>query len=352
LACNAVYSAANGRVARNFNLGSGDTTCAFGLGLCPEFDYTSYNTRFPVIYKYLNLDEVVFALMAWYYSLVQAAIATLPIGTSTNSFIQPDIMDALVPFTWSDQQFRIMVRQVILYYYANSAALTQFLKYSNAPNAFEPFRCGSNCYPANMDTTMFMPTLLIENLRMLQMRTFTFPQKFFNKKNTQTFVPVWGVYPKSIPPNFFGVFLNNETSTFESFIFTGDSSNDPNIIDGVDSSSNVCDLNNSSFVANMIYEWNARITLLSQLSLPTGQLGGSSNGVLLTTTRYAVYKQEQKTDLTLVSPFVKKRLPKQYIKTSTLTRTLSLKKRLKKKKVILFLIILLFIQSLQLLLVV
>lgn len=331
LACNAVYSAANGRVARNFNIGSGDTTAAFGLGLCPEFDYLSYNTRFPVIYKFLDLDEVCYALITWYYGLVQQAIADTPVGSSQNSAVQPDLIAACAPFTFSAQQFRIAVRQVVLYYYANSAALTQFLRYSSAPNSFEPLRCGSNTYPANLATTLFMPNILIENLRMLQMRTFTFPTKYPNKKNTQTFVPVWGAYTRAPALNYYGTFLSTESSTFGSLLFTGDDTNDPNVWDGLDTNNNVCDLNASQFVSDIIFEWNARIGFLNAFSVPTGQLGGSSNGILLTTTRYCVYGVDQPQEVSKLSPFIKKFMPPQFVQKKVLTRTVS-KKELKEEK--------------------
>jgi hypothetical protein len=313
------YSAAAGRVARNFNVSSGDSTAALGFGITPDFNIENYSTRYPPIYKFLDLDEVVTTIQLWWTGLVEQAI-----NTQQNFGLNTPISFALQAFPYTARQFRIAIRQAVLSMFANSAALTQNIRYSAAPNSFEPFRCGSNCYPPVLSEQFILPVTLVENLRMLLMRTYDIETRFHNPKNKLYVIPVWGVFKTSPDPNVFGTYLNNEGTPVPSFMFTGVEVDDPNIIDGTAPNDEVCDFNKSPYLTTIISDWNDRVQYLKQYSIPTTPLGGDGNGILLTMTRYCIYNQ-QEIDLKNVSALQRCRLPKEYVFKRKIQRTLSTK---------------------------
>jgi len=322
LACFSPYQTIAGRVARNFNLAGGDSCAALGYGLLPEFDYSFYGTKYPVSFKFLDLDEVVVFVELWFMALVSSAIDNLPAISSGS--VASSVYAALAPFTCTPQQFRIMVRQCVMSMFNNAQSLFQFIRYSDGTGSFEPLRVGSNTYGVNLQSNMIVPLLLQENLRALLPQVFDIKTKYFNPKNKQLIVPVWGVYRGASPNNPEGPLWIKE-SFAPSPMFTGGPNDDPNIIDGTDTNSICCDLNASSYVSDLIVEWNARINILTQFSTPTGFVGGSGYGHLLTVTRYATYIDQKSYDLKNVSEMHRQMLPRQCIKRTKLTRTISKK---------------------------
>jgi len=295
------FSPANGRVARVFSLSSGGSACATGLAFLPKWAMELYNTAYPVQYCFLDLDEVVCWLQSWYLGLVLKAATD-----------DPNRVNALSPFSYTPQQFRIAVRQVICAFFANSQAAGQFLTYSSQPLGFEPFRQGSNCYGQNRQS-MLMPELLVENLRMLLPAYVDVPTKFHNDKNQLIFVPVWGIQKAVInsPLNLTGsLWTGSEAGYTETVLFNGlDPNNlDPNPIDGFDSSGNCCDLN-GKIITDLIAEWNLRVNDIKTASLPTTYLTGSARATLLTYTRFNQYVDRQ-VEISDFTPYMRALVPR------------------------------------------
>lgn len=278
------------RIARNFKLTAGDTTTAFGLPFVPGFDSKFYNTCYAPIYKFIDLDEFVFLIQEYYISLVAAYVNSV----ESKATAYGDVLQlALSPFMYSPDAFRVFWRQIILTMFASSQACAQFITYSGDNNGFEPLRVSSNTYPPNT-TTALLPSFIIENLRMLQPKVASIKTKFQNEKNALIYIPVFGVYKSTPAYNPYGTFFKtdegNNYSPYESTICIGSESVYPRIIDGLGQGGEVLSMN-GSLLEGFIYEWNTRINALKTASAATAMIGGSSNGSLLTLTRYAYYNE-------------------------------------------------------------
>lgn len=317
------YSPSDGRVARKFNLTSGDTTSALGLAFLPGMTSTVYNTKYPIQYCFLDLDEVVLWLQQWFVTMVQKTFTTT-VGTNT------DLNLAMAPFPQSGQQFRIAVRQAVLGFFGYSQSMTQFLTYSQNPNGFEPFRVSTNSYGRNR-FQMRMPEVLVENLRMLLPKFFDVNTKFKNEKNQLIVVPVWGIYKavEDQPYNLSSLLWNDVLQTLVvQPLFSGAITNDPNPIDGTDTSGNCCDLN-SNLIEALIQEWNDRVDLLCQTSVPTAYLGGNSDASLLLHTRFVKYV-EIDVKLSKISKLRQRYIPTDCVVKKKLERTNSAAKQKEK----------------------
>jgi len=317
LATFSAYSVNAGRVARNFNLGSGDSTCAGAFALIPGFAPKVYNTRYPIQYAFLDLDEVVLFAQAWYISLVSKFIAT------SNGIYAADVLIAVNPFTISAGQFRIAVRQSILSMFSNSQAMGQFLTYNTNRGSFEALRCGTNAHGANR-ATILLPEIMVENLRMLISRFLLMKDvRFYNEKNQIVVIPVWGVYVNAELINQTGSFYDNELGLYGAPLFAGSSTDDPSVVDGTDSAGGCCDLN-CALVEKVIDEWNERINILKQASLPTTYLAGNGNGALLLQTRFAKFvTQDAPILMSSFTPLQRLKISPNCIKKVPLTRTKS-----------------------------
>jgi len=305
-----VYEETAGRVARCFNLASGDTTCAFGYPFMPGFKQEYYKTAYPPQFKFLDLDEVVTTLAVYYTKLVAAAIS---VG---NGKASAQTAFAYTPFSCSAQQFRIAVRQAVLSFFAASAPLSQFQQYATDSNGFEAFRCGTNSMPVNIQE-MRMPSILVENLRMLLPAYGFLTTNYQNPKNALMMIPVWGLYRSVVddPPNPTGTFYSDYQGEFISsfsLLFTGGSGSDPNPIDGSGTSGECLDLN-SPVVNSIIQEWNVRLNILSAYSTPLSFLTGTSATTLLTLNRYCEYKSFE-VPLTKIPPYLQLDLNPTHIK--------------------------------------
>jgi len=252
---------------------------------CLVFFQDLFKTKINPNIAPLDLDEVVVWIQAWYVALLEQAIKNSATQRPDNTFF-----DYFIQFPYTAQQFRIAVRQAVLGIFIQSQAATQFITYSTSNNGFEPFRVGSNCFSRNR-FQMLMPTLLVENLRMLMPRFISYNSKIPRDHNQQILCPVWGVYRglDRIPPNTMGMFSNGEGELVPLPMFEDNfGPNDPNIIDGTNDNSLCCDLN-SPIVEEIILDWNERINELQLFSSPTTYLGGTSTATLLTLSRYCKY---------------------------------------------------------------
>jgi hypothetical protein len=265
---------------------SGDSTFSLYAPLMPSFDTINYNTCYPVIYKYLDIDELVYLLQSWYSELVSQCLNS---SVAVSTGVPTDLKFALAPFSYTADVFRTMVRQCVLAMFSTQSGV-QFNRYSAAVGSFEPFRCGTNCYAPNLEVNMFMPSVVVENLRMLMAKALNIKTKFYNPKNILYIIPVWGAYRNAPIPNVSGTLDFGEGGIGEGTLFLPPPDSAPNIWDGTDSSGNVCDFNATPAIKDLLNEWNYRTGLLAQFSLPTTTLGGSGNGILLMMTRFADYQ--------------------------------------------------------------
>jgi len=310
------YDVTDGRLSRKFNLSSGDTTGGVGLAFLPGFAMTVYNTKYPIQYCYIDLDEVMVALQSWYVTLVNKVFSNSTQATS--------LLDAMRPFTQTAETARNALGQVIRGMFLHSQSMAQTMTYSANALGFEPLRMGTNCVGRNR-VQMKMPELIVENLRMLLPKFFDIPTQYANKKNQLVAVPVWGIYKANVEfaYNEIGL-LYDGTGLSAQTLFALNTGDDPNVIDGTDAAGNCCDLN-SGIIAAFIQEWNDRISLLSVASAPIAYCGGNSDASLLLLTRFATY---QSVDMPVkeMSAFRRKHIPLQYIKRKKVTRSVSKEK--------------------------
>jgi hypothetical protein len=303
---NTPYSLSDGRVGRMFALGSGDPCAAVGSAFLPGFHLKNYQSCIPIQYCFLDLDELVIWLQAWFLQLAQKLIDSQVTGST---------LLAVTPFSCTAQQFRIVVRQVVLGLFATSQSMSQFMTYSTNPQGFEPFRVGSNTYAANR-YEMTMPELLVENIRMLLPHFYSYKTAKYNReKNKMMYVPVWGIYKSIVneAPNLEGNLWDVLTQTvITQPLFSAPVTTDPNPIDGTDQIGNVC-LLNCGVTTNIIGEWNFRITELKQFSLPSTYLAGTSQASLLPYTRYANYIQVE-VELDKIPWYMRHKIPRCSIK--------------------------------------
>jgi hypothetical protein len=322
LSCFSIFSPLGDRVARHLKLTGGDSTFVNGCALIPGFQQEIFKTKINPVFGFLDLDEVVYWLLSWYVALLKQAQKD-PIFDG-----QGNLFDYFLQLPVNAQQFRIAVRQAILGYFMQTQASAQFLTYSVDANGFEPFRVSSNTYSQNR-YQMLMPSLLVENLRMLLPRFLAPAGKLQRSHNQQMYVPVWGIYKglDRSPPSVVGDFNNgsNALSTLPIFANSIDPT-DPSMIDGTNNNSQVVDMN-SPLVNEIILDWNSRIDELQKYSTTSGFLGGTATGSLLTLTRYCHYSSGDTAGhpLSSMTRLQRKHLNPSYIKTRKIARTLSKK---------------------------
>jgi len=314
LANYAEYKKSAARVSRKIKLSSGDSTASYGLGYMKGMRLNTFNSAYPIIHKFIDIDEVVTLLCHYFVAAVNQMINSSP-NINSGSAINSDIKAACVQLNCTAQQFRLIVRQQIVSMFSDTQALFQFQNYSNAPNAFEPLRVGSNCYGPGDNTKMLIPTLLNENLRALLPSIYSVPTKYYNDKNKQIVVPVWGVYPNVEAYNPMVTLLDEEGDTAYVPLFARPfNSDDPRMVDGVDSTGVVCDLNNSIYASYIVREWNDRISLLSSVGGSIAPIGGVGRGVLLTMTRFVEFDGNRKIRMKELSTLQKRKIPNVAVK--------------------------------------
>jgi len=295
-----------GRVPRVFSIAGGSACAPTGFPFIPQWSMKYFNTCYPVQYCFLDLDEVVQTLISWYIALV---------NKTRGSVNENTVYDAFYPFTCTPQQFRITVRQVVLQFFAASQSSSQFMTYTDNSNGFEPFRVSSNTYAKNA-YSMKMPNLLVENLRMLLPRLLDISTKYHNNKNALIQIPVWGIYKgvEDTPPNAYAELYSDEGYVNQSLFDLG-GKEDPNPIDGTFADGTVADLN-SGLIKGIVDEWNLRIAQLQNCSVPLSYLSGSSDGNLLSYTRFCKYVSTE-VDVRKLSRAVRHTINPHYIKTIT-----------------------------------
>jgi hypothetical protein len=268
------------RVPRFLKTAGGDATLTGAFGMTKNCQVRHYDTTYPPIIKFLDLGEVVTYLTYWYAALTRqaaAAYTVLPVGPASYVGAMP----------CTARQFAIAVRQCVLAMFGDSQALTQHMTPSStATEGLEALRVGSNCYPQIPKSNIRVPCVLLENLRNLQMTTYTQKTKHQNDRNVQVMIPCWSYYKTFAEINPKVNTFSGGVWTYTADMFAATSATDPNVIDCT-GSGGVIDVNNSTLVSSIIDAWNYRVNALQNLSVPTAILGGSSAiGGLLGFTRH------------------------------------------------------------------
>lgn len=306
LSCLTTYKAGGDRVARFFHPTSGGSIEAFSLGLYPEMRKEYYNTVYPINYKYLDFDEVYVFLTEWYSALTSKAAYDFKNGSLPNDNL---LVQAMTPFPFTAQQFAVALRQSILSRFVCQSTV-QASTYSSDAYGFEAFRCGSNTYCRQYDYTLAIPTVLNENLNALLPRFFEVTTKYASKKNAYISLPVWGTYKSWVATNPNMEVLEPIYNTINSApMFQPAVVSDPNIWDGTNTSSNVCDFNRSPIVQEIFKEWNSRIMALMQYASTVTYMGGESSGALLLHTRYADYPPQPRRYMDTIFPMTRASIP-------------------------------------------
>jgi len=166
-----------------------------------------------------------------------------------------------------------------------SQNIGQMLTPQTGTGAFQPFLCGSNCYPAMPTILMKLPKFINENLRMLMLCVRPYhTNKFESPNNNFTHVPVWGMFTSYTPVNY-TYFIGDVAKQ----LFLPEVSNNPSIFDGSYGSS-VADFNNSDIVTSGINFWNEIVEVTANQFGELDTIGGDSLGSpLLQYTRYVSF---------------------------------------------------------------
>lgn len=326
LAVMSSFVAEGTRVSRYLKFGSGDSTAAFALGSLADFELNWYKTAYAPVYKFIDLQEVTDTLIFWYVALCKQAATTWPSGPSEQA--EP----ALVGFNFTARQFSLMVRQCILSIFNDTQSVGQHLKPTTTANGFEALRVGSNCYGKVLSENMLVPSILRENIANLLMCYLEVQGRYYNPKNIQLIIPVWGTWVTSADQNPQVETWDSGTGTWvQAPLFQPLNVNDPNIIDATNAGGDVIDLNNSNLIGDFIANWNFCIRTLECFSLPVSYLGGSAGtGRLLTLTRAYEYKDPDMTPTPFNKALIKRMYNNDLVKKTkkTLERTTSGKQKI------------------------
>jgi len=272
------------RSSRYLSYSSGDSCSNWGIGALDVWNTSFYDGAVAPIYKFLDLNEVSHLLIS---ALVEALQNYVNKNPELSSYTIGQLTGGL-GCTWS--QWLIMLRQQILWMFADSQCIAQCLSPQVATGAFTAFLCGSNCFPAMPSVLLNVPIVINENLKMLKMCLRPYQTKNFNSpRNHITHIPVWGTFAGNEPEQYFYVLYDNPIPVFLPEI---DDPYTPNLFDGHGPSGQVIDFNLSPILPAITANWNQLIQITTEMWGGLTSLGGDSNASpLLQFTRYVTFPQ-------------------------------------------------------------
>jgi hypothetical protein len=286
------------RSSRLLTYASGDACSNYGIGALDCFPTAYYRGAVAPIYKFLDIGEVMS-----YLSFIMINALPQKFSSLTDNTTQ-DLDFLLGGFTFSYSMFQLALRQQLLWMFADSQCLGQFLSPNTEVGSFFPLLCGSNCYPQRPTVIMKIPTLLNENLRMLKMKVRPYDtEKYNSSRNHITHIPVWGAFRNVVPIEY------QYATPGEGLplLYAPELPITPDLWDG-SFGGNAADLNNDPQYALIITEWNEWIEAVSNVLGGVDSIGGDGNGSpLLQFTRYVNFQQFDKVALS-----ERKRLPRMY----------------------------------------
>jgi len=174
------FAASNPRVSRVIDVTTGDSCSNWSIGCLDLFPTINYQGAIPPVYKFLDLSEVVMSVILQMVQAVTSFLATSNQGSDILTMFQDGL-----GCTYT--QFFIMVRQQVLWMFADSQNLGQFLTPEVGNSTFQSFLCGSNCFPQNPVTLMLISQVLNENLRGLKICQRPYQTKNFQSKKKSYF---------------------------------------------------------------------------------------------------------------------------------------------------------------------
>jgi len=246
VAHNVVYpTSQDDRVAEKLTTNEGGPA----VNLAPLISqFHSWYNQNRVDFKFLDFNEVVYTLIYWYINAAQLAAKS---GDG-------NIADYQLPC--SAQDFSIIVRQSLLTSFKDQW-IGQFvgpLAYdTGSGNNFLPFQILGNCYGNENFKKLLCPTLLAENLSMLQTVGVKYNKQKSKLKETVA-IPVWGYYT-DIVPQF--TIKNGETSVPLFAIPPGDQKS-LNLVDCTNGNNYVNV--NGAYYSNVLDQYNNRVSSLKK----------------------------------------------------------------------------------------
>jgi len=194
---------------------------------------------------------------------------------------------------WST--FRIMLRQQVIRYFADSQSLGQAICPTTSMLGFQSFLCGSNCCAVDPGVILQLPLVINENLRMLMRTNFHYFTVNRNlTRNRIIHMPVWGAFKGTVPIN---VSVEFGETIYPMFLEEPTSPAPPSIWDG--SWGNlVADFNATLAVQTVQNTWNFFMDDVKAFIFGSTALGGSKEyGSLLQFTRYVEFSVPQEVEI-------------------------------------------------------
>jgi len=243
------------RVPRYLSIGTGDACAVFGLPMHQRWG--GYQNAGHVLYKFIDFEDVYNVLGLWAGKCKESLQSNTDAGFNSNLYCQP--------FTFSQQDFRVMLRQALLAFFAEGY-WTQFSGplINESSNWFQPFYVTGNTYPSSSFLRLMLPQLLQENLAALKYRVI----ESASAKYRTVVVPVLGRYVSDTPSIFQYDLINysgdSEPSTSNVPLFNGLIQNTIQLVDGT-SAGGFVNLN-GTYYDKVMNNWNQFVTAASRVS--------------------------------------------------------------------------------------
>jgi len=284
------FSSQQPRASRSLDYSSGDACSNYGIGALDVWNMSYYNGAVAPIYKFIDLAEIM-------HTLVQSVVSAIQKFITANAEIDSDTAALLTGgfgCTWS--QYFIMLRQQILWMFADSQALAQFLSPQTGRGAFIPFVCGSNCYPKAQDIILNIPAVLNENLKCLKMCVRPYVTKNFNSPNNHTtHIPVIGAFAMLAPLQYFVRYADTD---YAMFLPESDDPFVPSYFDGSGVSNVVVDFNATTLLQEIAGTHNAFVDLTANMWAPVAPIGGESrDSPFLQYTRFVQFNNDTQAEI-------------------------------------------------------
>jgi len=255
------------RVSRSFHMKTGDSSLLMTLPFLPNLRMSDFKNPGPVTYKYIDFEEI----YSWMIQWLRASLFQVMNNNASSSLV-------LSPLLMSSQTFRIVLRQAILQIFTEQASV-QFMTQRPAANpndnVFVPFLLNSGTYSSTQFSSVRLPQLLVENLRMLKTHVIRAPKS----KAKVVYLPVlgrWWADNFEVDPNLqAGTEWPLELRSNKIFAIDSSTENSIDLIDGFTGSA-VINLNSEYYQTAA----SAINTYFSELIGAGGQLStcGGDNG--------------------------------------------------------------------------
>jgi len=254
--CNYVaYLTPDVRVPQKLIACSGDAQSNLGTMFLEH--YVSPFNKVPPVYKMIDFEEIYTFCVLWMCKLKEAIQVNAAQAPADNIYALP------LPF--SQQDFRIMLRQALLNVFetqpfVQAIGLTQ---YGASTNTFLPFMVMGHCYGATPFNQLLLPQLMVENLNALKARSLRINAKT-SKASCPLFIPVLGNYYQDTPTSPQYNFGGDMTPLFSPLVQVP--IDITNCVD--EANENYINVNNG-YYQGVLGDWNNHVQGLSGVSVKT-----------------------------------------------------------------------------------